>query len=56
MAILQIECGKCHQSFSLRGYIEKEDLLGTEYESLMNTITDNELCELSHEAMMILIL
>ncbi|MFR5393477.1 MAG: hypothetical protein ACLTG6_07860 [Roseburia faecis] len=43
MAMLQIVCKDCGAEESLRGWIAKEDLLGTEYEELMDTITDEEL-------------
>lgn len=44
--MLQVECMDCHQRASLRGWVEKEDLIGTEYESLMDSITEDELWEL----------
>lgn len=43
MAMLQVVCKDCGEETSLRGWIVKEDLLGTEYEELMDTITDEEL-------------
>lgn len=43
MAMLQVICKDCHEESSLRGWIEKEDLIGTKYENLMNTITEDEL-------------
>lgn len=46
MAMLQIICKKCGSENSLRGWIEKEDLIGTKYEHLMSTITEEELDEL----------
>lgn len=49
MAMLQVECRDCLSSHSLRGYIEKEDLIGTKYEHLMDTITEDELYALEEK-------
>lgn len=49
MAMLQVICKDCGVESSLRGYIEKEDLRGTRYENLMNTITEEELNELNQK-------
>lgn len=46
MAMLQVICKKCGQESSLRGWIDKEDLVGTKYENLFNTITEDELYDL----------
>ena len=46
MAMLQVVCKRCRSENSLRGWIEREDLIGTKYEHLMNTITEEELYEL----------
>lgn len=46
MAMLEVECRNCQRHASLRGWIEKEDLVGTKYESLQNTITEDELNKL----------
>lgn len=46
MAMLQVECSDCLSTHSLRGYVEKEDLVGTKYEHLMDTITEEELFKL----------
>lgn len=43
MAVLTVYCKKCKQDSSLCGFIKKSDLKGTKYESLMSTITDEEL-------------
>lgn len=32
MAILQVECFDCLSIFSLRGFVEPEDLVGTQWE------------------------
>ena len=45
MAMLLVICKDCGEESSLRGYIEKEDLRGTRYENLMDTITEEELNE-----------
>lgn len=34
---------------SLRGYVTKEDLKGTKYEHLMDSVTEEELCELEEK-------
>ena len=31
MAMLQVECWDCQATFSLRGWIEPEDLIGTQW-------------------------
>jgi len=49
MAMLQVECNDCLSSHSLRGYIEREDLVGTLYENRIKTITEEELCKLQEE-------
>lgn len=46
MAMLQVECSDCLSIHSLRGYVEKEDLVSTKYEHLMDTITEEELLRL----------
>ena len=46
MAMLQVECSDCLSTYSLRGCVEKEDLVGTKYEHLMDTITEEELFKL----------
>lgn len=46
MAMLEVVCNDCETETSLRGWIEKEDLKNTEYEGLMDTITEDELYEL----------
>jgi len=43
MAMLTIECRNCKSVHSLRGWVEKEDLIGTKYEHLTDTITEEEL-------------
>lgn len=43
MAMLQVICKDCGQENSLRGWIEKEDLIGTKYQNLIDTITEDEL-------------
>lgn len=47
--MLIVNCCDCGEMFSLRGWIEKEDLKGTPYENLINTITDEELRKLEVE-------
>ena len=49
MAILQVECSDCLFTASLRGYVEKEDLVGTKYENLIDTITEDELYDLQEK-------
>lgn len=44
--ILQVYCKKCGNEDSLFGFVTKNDLKGTKYEHLMDTITDEELSEL----------
>ena len=44
--MLTVTCCDCGEMFSLRGWVEKEDLKNTPYENRMNTITDEELDEL----------
>jgi len=46
MAMLNIVCNNCGHMDSLRGWVEKEDLIGTKYEERMDSITDKELSEL----------
>ena len=36
MAMLQVECRDCGATFSLRGWIEPEDLIGTQWEGYTN--------------------
>lgn len=47
MAMLQVICKKCGEETSLRGWIEKEDLIGTKYEDRMDSISEEELYELA---------
>lgn len=47
--MLTVICKKCHSEFSLRGWLEKEDLKGTSYENKINTITEDELQELEQK-------
>lgn len=49
MAMLQVVCKDCGDETSLRGWIEKEDLIGTKYEYLMDTITEDELYDLQEK-------
>lgn len=49
MAMLQVICKKCRQESSLRGYVVKEDLIGTKYENLIDTITKEELYDLEQK-------
>lgn len=49
MAMLQVKCKDCHIESSLRGWIEKEDLIGTKYENRMDSITEEELCDLEEK-------
>lgn len=49
MAMLQVICKDCGEECSLRGWIEKDDLMGTEYENRIDTITEEELCELEEK-------
>lgn len=44
--MLTVSCCDCGEIFSLRGWIEKEDLKNTPYENIMNTITDEQLHDL----------
>lgn len=43
MAMLEVVCRDCDSKTPLRGWLEKEDLKGTEYEHRMNTVTEDEL-------------
>ena len=45
----QVVCRKCRSGTPLRGWVEKEDLIGTEYEHLMDSITEQELYKLESE-------
>lgn len=47
--MLTVICYNCGYMDSLRGWVEKEDLIGTEYESRINTITEQELDELQEK-------
>ncbi len=47
--MLTVDCKNCHSTFSLRGWLEKEDLKGTSYENKINTITEDELQELEQK-------
>lgn len=49
MAMLQVACKDCGEESSLRGWVEKEDLRGTPYENLMDSITEEELNKLERE-------
>ena len=49
MAMLQIHCKDCGSENSMRGWIDKEDLRNTEYEYMMDTITEKELYQLEQE-------
>lgn len=44
--MLTVFCNDCGEMFSLRGWIEKEDLKNTPYESTIDAITDEQLHEL----------
>lgn len=46
MAMLNIVCHNCGYMDSLRGWLEKEDLIGTKYEDRMDSITEEELNDL----------
>ena len=47
--MLQVKCWDCGQESSLRGQIDKKDLIGTKYEHLIDTITKDELCNLEEK-------
>lgn len=47
--MLQVICNDCDQEYSLRGWVEKEDLKGTPYEHIMETITEEELNKLQEQ-------
>lgn len=49
--MLTVTCNDCGKMFSIRGWIEKEDLKNTPYENVMNTITDEQLTELYRNEM-----
>lgn len=49
MAMLTVICNDCGGMFSLRGWIEKKDLKNTPYEKSMDTITNEQLNELSRK-------
>lgn len=49
--MLTVTCNDCGEMFSLRGWIETEDLKNTPYENVMNTITDEQLQELYRNGM-----
>ena len=51
MAMLQIECSDCLNTNTLRGYVIKEDLIGTKYENLIDTVTDHELHNLEEKGL-----
>lgn len=47
--MLEVCCKDCGCEYSLRGWVEKEDLRGTAYEDRMDTITEDELYKLQQE-------
>lgn len=49
--MLTVTYNDCGKMFSIRGWIEKEDLKNTPYENVMNTITDEQLTELYRNGM-----
>ena len=49
--MLTVTCYDCGEMYSLRGWIEKEDLRGTQFEEKMDRITDTELNELEEKAL-----
>ena len=49
MAMLSVICNDCGGMFSLRGWIEKEDLKNTPYENKIDTITEDELYQLEEK-------
>lgn len=49
MAMLEVECRDCAYTTSLRCFVTKEDLIGTEYEGLMDSISEEELCDLERK-------
>ena len=49
MAMLQVLCKDCGSENHLRGWIDKEDLIGTKYEYLINSITEKDLDELEQK-------
>ena len=44
--MLTVTCSKCGEMYSLRGWIVKEDLKGTDFETKIDTISDEELKQL----------
>ena len=49
--MLTVTCYDCGEMYSLRGWIEKEDLRGTQFEEKIDTITDAELSELEEKGL-----
>lgn len=47
--MLTVTCYDCGEMYSLRGWIKKEDLRGTQFEEKMDRITDTELNELEEK-------
>lgn len=41
--IAQVICKDCHNETSLRGFVTRDDLIGTKYEKVKDFITDDEL-------------
>lgn len=41
--IAQVICEDCHNETSLRGFVTRDDLIGTKYEKVKDFITDDEL-------------
>ncbi len=46
MPMLSIICNDCGNKDSLRGWVEKQDLIGTKYEHMIDSITEEELYDL----------
>lgn len=41
--IAQVICKDCHNEIPLRGFVTRDDLIGTKYEKVKDFITDDEL-------------
>lgn len=46
--MLTVSCCECGEMYSLRGWVTKEDLIGTEFENRIDSIDDKKLHELQN--------
>ena len=49
--MLTVTCYDCGEMYSLRGWIDKEDLRSTQFEGKIDTITDAELRTLEEKGL-----